>query len=117
MLFTLAGCASPSNKIATDSPPPKIRVGDTLNCNHLVHQVRPVYPAEAKRKHIEGTVTFRVLITKSGEIRDVEVLKGDPLLIPAARSAVEQWRYSPCIINSEAVEIRTSLDINFNLSQ
>jgi TonB family protein len=114
----LAGCASPPpGKIATDSEPPKIRIGETLSCNQVVHQVRPVYPAEAKRRHIEGTVTLRVVITRTGEIRDVEVLKGDPLLIPPALSAVKRWRYAPCIINSEPVELRTSLDINFNLSQ
>jgi len=82
-----------------------------------VHQVRPVYPAEAKRKRIEGTVTPRVLITRTGEIGDVGVLKGDPLLIPPALSAVKRWRYTPCIVNSGAVELKTSLDINFNLSQ
>lgn len=103
--------------MVTDPEPQKITVGDTLSCNHPVHQVRPVYPAEAKRRHIEGTVILRVVITKTGEIRDVEVLKGDPLLIRPALSVVKTWRYSPCIINSEAVELRTSLDINFNLSQ
>ena len=117
-LLTLAGCASPPSKTtATDSERPKIRVIETLNCNRLVHYVRPVYPQEAKNNRIQGTVTLRVVITKTGEVHDIEVLNGNPLLIPAAVSAAKQWRYSPCTINSEAVEVRTSLDINFNLSQ
>ena len=117
-LLTLAGCASPPSRgIAKDSERRQIRIVETLNCNQLLHYVRPVYPKEAKRRRIEGTVTLRAIITKTGEIRDVEVLKGDPLLIPSALSAVKQWRYAPCIINSDAVEIRTSFDIDFNLSQ
>jgi TonB family protein len=92
-------------------------VGDGLNCNKLIHQVRPVYPKEAKRKRIEGTVRLRVVITKTGELRDFEVLQGDSLLVPAALNAVKQWRYAPCIVNSEAVDLRTELDINFTLRQ
>jgi outer membrane biosynthesis protein TonB len=62
-------------------------------------------------------VGLRAVIAKTGEIRDVQVLKGDPLLIPSALNAARQWRYTPCIIDSEAVEIVTALEISFNLNQ
>jgi outer membrane biosynthesis protein TonB len=55
---------------------------------------------------------------KIGEPQIIEVLKGgDPQLIAAAFEAVKQWRYSPCLLNSEPVEIRTQIDINFTLNQ
>jgi TonB family protein len=115
----LAGCASPPPKkiSSTDSEHSAISVGSTLDCSKLVHYVRPVYPKEAKRKRIQGTVRLRAVITKTGAIRDFEVLNGDALLIPAALNAAKQWRYIPCIINSEAVDIVTTLDINFNLNR
>jgi protein TonB len=100
-----------------DSAPVKIAVAETLSCNKLIRYVRAVYPAEARGKRVQGTVTMNGLITRTGEIRDLEVVKGDPLLIPAALSAARQWRYSPCIVNSEAVEVKTSIDIDFTLSQ
>jgi protein TonB len=93
-------------------------IGSTLGCNKLITQVRPVYPREAKKKRIQGTVSFRAPVTKTGELRNIEVLKGDPLLIPAALKAVKQWRYTPCLLfNSEPVEIITQIDLNFNLNQ
>ena len=99
-----------------DSERLPIRVGSTLNCTKLVKYVRPVYPREAKRKRIQGIVRFRVVITKTGELRNFELLQGDPLL-PAALSAAKQWRYTPCLFNGEAVEVKTVLDLSFNLSR
>jgi protein TonB len=113
----LAGCASPPPKRTADSERPRARIVETLDCNKLVHYVRPVYPKEAKNQRIQGTVALRALITKTGEVSDIEVLSGDPLLIPSALSAARQWRYTPCTINSEAVEVRTSLHVQFSLNQ
>ena len=84
----------------------------------LIRQVRAVYPREAKKERIQGTICLNVLITKAGEVRDLSVLKGgDPRLVAAALKAVSQWRYSPCVFNSEPVEIKTQIDINFTLNQ
>lgn len=119
-LFLLSGCAPPPPPKVTrpaDSKRRQITVGSTLDCGKLTTQVRPVYPKEAKKKRIQGTVHLRVLITKTGELRNIEVLKGDPQLIPAALKAVKQWRYTPCLIDSEPVEIITVIDIDFNLNQ
>lgn len=115
----LAGCASPHPKLADSvgAERPRIRVGDTLNCNKLVNHVKPVYPREAKRKRIQGTVRLRAVITKTGEVRILEVLKGDPVLVPAALSAAKQWRYIPCLLNAEAVEVITIIELSFNLNQ
>ena len=110
-----AGCGrAPST--STDSEP-KIRAASTLNCNKLITYVRPVYPQRAKEDRIEGTVTLRATITKTGELRDLDVVKGDSALSAAAVSAVKQWRYTPCIVDSNPVEIKTTLDIAFNLKQ
>jgi protein TonB len=103
---------------AAESKRPPITIGSPIsNSNRLITQVRPIYPEEAKKKRIQGVVSFRVLITKAGEVRDIEVLKGDPMLVPAALNAVKQWRYSPFLLNSEPVEIKTQIDINFTLNQ
>lgn len=43
----------------------------------LVHYVKQVYPKEAKRKRIEGTVQIKTLVSKTGEPRDFEIVSGD----------------------------------------
>jgi len=35
---------------------------------------------------------------------------------PAALAAVKQWRYKPTLLNGEAVEVLTNIDVNFTLS-
>ena len=118
-LLMLMGCGSPPPKQAgsVESERPRIVVGSTLNCNKLVQYVRPTYPKEAKEKHIQGTVEVRAVITKAGDLRNLEVLKGDPRLVPAALTAVKQWRYTPCLLNGEAVDVITVVDLTFNLKQ
>jgi TonB family protein len=91
-------------------------VAEVLNCSRLVHYVRPAYPKDAKRRHIQGTVKLRAVIGESGEIRN-RVLEGDPVLVPAAQRAVKRWRYAPCWLNGKAVELVTAIDVPFSLSQ
>lgn len=115
----LAGCSFTLKKPPSANAPQgaRITVGMLGGCNVLVPQARPVYPEEAKDKRIKGTVKLRAVIAKTGELRNIEVLEGDPLLVPAALTAVRQWRYAPCLMNSEPLEVVTPIDVNFNLNQ
>jgi len=36
-------------------------------------------------------------------------------LAPAAMVAVKQWKYKPFLLNDEAVEVETTIDVNFTL--
>jgi len=115
-LILLAGCAPPSEPPQPPRHPP-IHITEQLGCNKMIHYVAPVYPREARRKRVQGIVRLRVVIAKTGELRKLEAIQGEPLLVPAALDAARQWRYTPCIVNFEAVEIDTVLDIDFTLSQ
>jgi len=97
-----------------------IYAGDFLasreNCG-LIHNVRPTYPAGAKRARTQGIVRLAISITKAGDVRDIQLLSGDSALAPAAIDAVKQWRYAPCILNGEPLEVKTEVDIQFTLNQ
>jgi TonB family protein len=98
----------------------QIQIGDFLatpdNCG-MIHYARPVYPKEAKREHIEGVVKFSVVITKTGDVGELHMVSGDPVLVPAGIEAVKKWRYAPCRLNGEPVEVKTQIDVSFTLSQ
>ena len=83
----------------------------------MTHYVRPIYPKEAKRRHISGVVRLRAVVTAKGDLRDIEVLQGDPILVTAALRAVKQWRYVPTLLNGQAIEVKTQIDVPFNLNQ
>ena len=107
----------PPPPVKKKPPPPKrIRVGGSVQRANLIRQVRPVYPPLARQARIQGTVKLTAIIAKNGTIQKLEVLSGHPLLIPAALSAVKQWRYRPTLLNGQPVEVVTQVDVNFTLS-
>jgi protein TonB len=99
------------------SAAPKIQVGSVLNCSRMIRFVRPVYPKEAKRRRIQGVVKLRAVVSLRGDLRNIEVLDGDPMFVPAARRAVKMWRYAPCLLNGDAVELKTYIEVPFTLAQ
>ena len=62
-------------------------------------------------------VRLNAIIGKDGTIQNLKVISGHPLLVPAAMEAVKQWVYKPTLLNGEPVEVVTSIDVNFTLSQ
>jgi periplasmic protein TonB len=81
----------------------------------LYKKVSPVYPQNALRMRIEGSVELMATISKSGDITHIKTLSGDPQLTKAATDAVKQWKYKPYLLNGEPVEIQTQITVNFKL--
>jgi TonB family protein len=92
-----------------------VRVSSGAVQGVVIHQVAPIYPAQARRERIHGTVTVQAVIGKDGTVRDVHGLKGNPTLIQAAVDAVKQWRFKPYSLNGEPVEAQTEINVNFTL--
>jgi protein TonB len=82
----------------------------------LLHRVQPIYPPLARTAHIQGEVVLFALISKSGNIDNLRVLSGHPMLAPAAVEAVSQWRYRPYVLNGEPIEVETQITVKFTLS-
>jgi periplasmic protein TonB len=97
--------------------PSRIRVGGNVQQAKLIRQPKPIYPPLAKQARISGVVRLNAIIGKDGTIQNLTVASGHPLLVPAAMEAVKQWVYQPTLLNGEAVEVVTQIDVNFTLSQ
>lgn len=97
--------------------PQRIRVGGNVQQAKLVRQPKPVYPPLAKQARIQGVVKLNAIIGKDGTIQNLTQVSGHPLLVPSAMEAVKQWIYQPTLLNGEAVEVVTQIDVNFTLSQ
>ncbi len=113
---TAAPPPPPPPPVKKKAPPKRIRVGGNVAKARLTRQVRPQYPPLARQARIQGTVKLSAIIAKDGTIQKLEVMSGHPLLVPAALAAVKQWRYKPTLLNGEAVEVLTNIDVNFTLS-
>ena len=98
-------------------PSGPVRVGVGVAEANLTHKVLPIYPALAKSARVQGTVEFTAIISKQGMIENLRLVRGHPLLVPAAREAVVQWRYRPTLLNGQPIEVVTDIMVNFTLSQ
>jgi periplasmic protein TonB len=61
--------------------------------------------------------TLKVEITQAGDVEDVELVSGDPILASAAIDAVKQWKYKPYLLNGNPVNVETQVIMNFALSK
>jgi len=98
-------------------PPHRIRVGSNVQKAKLVQQPAPVYPPLAMQARVSGVVRLNAIIGRDGAVQNLTVASGHPLLVPAAMEAVKQWVYAPTLLNGQAVEVDTQIDVNFELSQ
>jgi periplasmic protein TonB len=86
---------------------------ERVHLGDRIVKVDPAYPAQALEKAQGGTVHLRSTIGPDGAVVDVQPISGPTLLIPAAVSAVRQWRYKPTDIDGKAIAIEEDIVIEF----
>jgi len=79
----------------------------------LVRHQAPVYPAEARKQRIEGTVVLKVVVTESGKVDGVRLVEGNPTLAAAAISALKQWHYRPYFRDGKPQPFQTIVLVEF----
>jgi len=91
-----------------------LRIGGDVKAPVLIQKIEPTYPEAARKARMEGVVILEAIITASGSVEEVKVLKSvNPLLDASAVRAVQQWKYRPATLNGRAV--RVYLTVTFNL--
>jgi periplasmic protein TonB len=103
------------------APPPVPAPTHPLKVSHwaegnLIYRVQPVYPPLARQARVQGSVELRAIISRTGTIENLIVVRGHPMLSAAAIDAVRRWRYRPYLLNSQPVEVETEITVNFLLS-
>lgn len=64
---------------------------------------KPMYPAEALAKRLQGTVTLQFKVEADGSVQDSKVMKssGDASLDEAARVAIAKCTFTPATVNGK----------------
>jgi protein TonB len=117
----LAGLPAHSPPLPPSSLPRTGRPG-RLRISHvdpakLIFQPKPNYPPLALATRVQGTVRLEAIINRNGQIGELRVLSGHPLLVRAALDAVSRWRYQPTLLNGEPVEVVTEIEVRFSLGE
>lgn len=77
----------------------------------------PVYPAQARAKRQQGTVTLQLRVAATGEVNSVCIVQssGFPLLDQAASTALARWRFAPATRGGKPESARITYPIRFVL--
>ncbi|MDE1176746.1 MAG: energy transducer TonB [Edaphobacter sp.] len=92
-----------------------LRVPGSTMVAYLLTSRVPAYPESARALEIEGHVTMEIVVSETGAVRFVHVIDGDRHLRLAAEEAVLRYRYKPYLLNGEAVEVTTTVTVDFRL--
>ena len=96
--------------------PQRVRISQGVTKGLLIHRVEPTYPPLAKAARVQGDVVLKAIINRNGDIQDLQLVSGHPMLVPSAIAAVKQWRYKPYLLNGQPVEVETTVTVIFSLT-
>jgi protein TonB len=116
-LFPSSTASAPRVVAASKLESGPIRVSAGVAAGRLLVSIRPIYPAIAKSAHIQGTVVVEATISKTGTVENARAISGPSMLVQAAIAAIAQARYQPYKLNGEPVEVETTINIVFTLSE
>lgn len=98
-------------------PDHPINVRADIMQNQIVKKVPPVYPPEAKKARIQGKVVLDAIVGKTGEVENLKVVSGEPMLQQSAMDAVRQWTYKPFLLNGQPVDVKTTITVIYTLKK
>jgi len=79
---------------------------------------QPAYPPMAQKAQIEGSVWVKVLVDKTGNVRDAKVIKPSGANAGFEEAAIEaalKGKWKPAIQNKQPVAVWASYEIKFQL--
>jgi periplasmic protein TonB len=101
----------------TARPSAPVRVGGRVRPPKAIAQVRPNYPPIAQQAHIQGQVQIDAILDEQGNVIDMKVVSGPPLLYQAALDALKKWKYEPTYLNDQPIAVEMIVTITFQLGQ
>ena len=93
------------------------RVSPVALQSYIERKSQITYPEIAKLQHVEGEVILKIVIDRSGKLRDVQAVSGPLALRQGAINGVKDWRFKPYYVNGQPVEVESEITMNFHLNQ
>ncbi len=83
----------------------------------LVKNATPVYPEQAKKNGLEGTVYVKVWVDKEGKVRDAVIQKSDgEIFNQASLDAAKQFLFTPALKDGTPVSVWVTVPFRYKLA-
>jgi protein TonB len=109
--------AQPPPPVQPQPKTPKVVHFSHIDASRLVSRVEPIYPVLAKQIGRSGKVELHAMIDEDGTVQSLEAVGGDPMFFASAMQAVRQWRYTPTMLNGQAVKVDTYITVIYNMTR
>ena len=120
----VAAPASPATAPTAPPPPPPARKQpknqrgkDKGERGNLIEAPTPVYPIEARRQRIEGTVRLKITIDEDGNVISATPQSGPEALQGASQDAAYKARFQPTTKEGKPVKVEATLAYNFVIAK
>ncbi len=121
LLRSIAGGASGGTDLVADLPDEAeiliaqgpVPLGEGTVPPIRTRKVSPEYPEAARRARDQGAVRLEAIIDREGNVTELNVVEGSPLLVDAATAAVCCWKYRPATFKGKPVEISFTVVVSF----
>ncbi len=100
-------------RVSVLMPAGPVRVGNDVPVPRKIKDVRPSIPPDAQTAGAKGLVVLDATIDPEGRVSNARVIRSMPLLDAAAVAAVQQWEFTPTVIDGRAVPVIMTVTVNF----
>jgi hypothetical protein len=97
----------------SSSAPQRATVPAAVMQQLITHKVDPIYPEAMRKAHVHGIVVLAAVIGHDGTVVKLHPISGPEALSSTAIEAVRWWRFHPYRVNGKAVDVETTLAIEF----
>jgi TonB family protein len=91
----------------------RIATADALKA--VVKKTQPEYSPMAKQMRVQGDVEVEVKIGEGGDVGDVKVVSGNPLLTQPVVRSVKDWKFTPFQQEGKPSPAVTTLRFSFKM--
>ena len=92
-----------------------IRVGGRVKPQGPSFNRPPEYPALARQARIQGQVQVDAVFYEQGNVIEMKVVSGPPVLYQAALDALKKWKYQPTYLNDQPIAVEMLVTVTFVL--
>ncbi len=118
--------ATPAPAIQEPQPAVRAREGQLIELASVdsvptvVRSVEPVYPPMARTRKLEATIIVSALVSETGRVLEVRIMRGDSRNIglnEAAIAAVRSWQFTPAMKDGQRVRTWMPVAVSFKMSR
>jgi tetratricopeptide (TPR) repeat protein len=104
-------------KMKTCTPTGCLQMSSAVALVRLRSRVDPEFPAYVVTQLRGAPITVRVKtrINENGVVVSTDPQSGNPIVYPAVRAAVEQWKFSPALVEGHARCVDTEIPLVINV--